>query len=603
MSQHGPDQELSADQTSFASRAGSTLSTPRSLRPGTVPHLDLSPAIALHMASLEGDAEEEEPAHHRQEEQEEGASQRQAVAMASFDDLSGPDDSDAVSEAASVAPSTTASMTHAGQSVQGMEGMLDEADDLPTASSAHCDMPAAHTLKLPIASTAHQSWSMSAAYKDSPFITNEYARTLSEETGQTLSAADQLAEVAPSLHADVAARSSTQVSVSGTAHAQATAVGVGSSTRTTAVDIGSTHEADPGLPDDAAQSASTAQIRHTLPAVASYESLSIASSGISEELKIEVAESSQEVSPRSSHLSMTQAPAQAASAQATAVASGPGHQAQATPEALVEADDVHLNFESPDVSPPMVSADRPCLQPDSVGVSSLPLLAFNIGKKDSEDKEQQHLAPDLLAYAEAAMTEVDAEADRHALISSQATRQAEAARTALMTHAEAVPEAAGHGQQADNIAADLFDELLTDAVQSMTTIGEIARAPACFVSDAVNWADLLLCMYTPYHRCPSCALHVPFMFSLPFQVALHWPRVRIAMLHAFECLSCMHTQSLYSHSHSRMWLLPLASSHSLHVAASCTWIPLTIISCWALTEGGILTVVRKFDFMQCQVFK
>lgn len=489
MSQHVPEQELSPNQASFASRAGSTLSTPRSLRPGTVPQLDLSPAIALHMASLEGDEEEEEPAHHRQEEEEE-ATQRQAAAMASFDDLSGPDDSDSASEAASVAPSTTASMTHAGQSVQGMEDMLDVADHVSTASSARSDMPAAQTLKMPTASTAQQSLSISAPYEASPFITNVYARTLSGEKGQALSAADQ-ADVAPSLQANVAASSSTQVSASGTAHAQVTAVGVGSSAHITAVGIGSISVTDSGLPDDAAQSASTAQGSHGLSAVMSNESLSTASSSISEELEIEAAGSNQQASPRSSHLSMRQAPAQAASVQATAAASGPGNQAQATPEALLEADDVQLDFESRDASPAMISADIPLLQPDSVGVSSLPLLALNIGKKDSEDKEQQHLAPDLLAYAEAAMTEVDAEVDRHASVSRQATR------TAVTSYAEAVPEAAGHGQQADNIAADLFDELLTDAVQSMTTIGDIACAPACFASDAVNWANLLLCLCIP----------------------------------------------------------------------------------------------------------
>ena len=475
-SQHVPEQELLPRQASFAS---STLSTPRSLRPGTVPKLDLSPAIAMHMASLENDEEEEEPAHHRQEEEDEGgATQRQAAAMASFDDLSGPDDSDAASEAASAAPSTTAFMTDAGHSVQGMNELLDDADHASTASSAHYDKPAVHTLHMDTTSTAQQSLTTAAASEASPLVTNEHARTPSGETSQKSAAANH-AEAALSLHANIAA-SSTQISVSGAAHAQATAVGSNSSAYVPAVDIGSTHVTDFGLPDDAAQPASTAQISHRLPAVASDESLSTASSSISEELVIAASELSQEASPESSHLSMPQV----ASVEASAVPSGPDSQAEAASEALLDADDVQLSFGSPDMSPAMLSADMPLLHPSSVGVSSLPLLALNIGKKDSEDTEQQHLAPDLLAYAEAAMTEGDAEAGRHALVSSQATRQAEGPHIALMSRAGVVPEAAGHGQQADNIAAELFDELLTDAVQSMTTTGESALhapRPACHV--------------------------------------------------------------------------------------------------------------------------
>ena len=478
MSQHVPEQELLPHQASFAS---STLSTPRSLRPGTVPKLDLSPAIAMHMASLEGDEEEAEPVHHRQEEGDrEGATQRQAAAMASFDDLSGPDDSDTASEAASAAPRTTASITDAGHSVQGMNKPLDDTDHASTASSAHFDAPAAHTLHMCTASIARQSLTTAAASGALPLVTNEHTRMLLGETSQTSAAANH-AEAAPALHADIAASSSTQVSVSGAAHAQATAVGTGSSAHATAVDIGSTDVTDRSLPDDAAQPASAAQTCHRLPAVAADESLSTASSSISEELDIEASESSQEASPAPIHLSTHQA----ASVEATAVSSGPGSQVEAASEALdlLEAEDVRLSFESPDdASPAMISADMPLLQPGSVDVSSLPLLALNIGKKDSEDTEQQHLASDLLAYAEAAMTEGDAEADRHAFVSSQATRQAEGPRIALMSRANIVSEAAGHGQQADNIAAELFDELLTDAVQSMTTSGESALhapQPAC----------------------------------------------------------------------------------------------------------------------------
>ena len=535
MSQHGPEQEQLPNQAGFPSRAGSTLSTPRSLRPGTVPKLDLSPAIELHMASLEGDEEEEEPAHHRQEEDQKGASQRQAAAMASFDDLSGPDDSDAASDGAvSVAPSTTASLTSGVQSLQGMSGTLGDADHASTASSAHSDTPAAHVLDMHTASTEQQGLSTAAASEASPLVTNEYAETLSAETTRTSAAANQAeAGLPPDMESN-----SSQASVSATAHAQATvtavdtggsthgtavdaagnthgtavdtagstpgtavdtggsthgtavdaagsthgtavdtagstpgtAVDAAGSTPDTAVDAGSTRIPDSGLPDGAAQSASIAQMSHGLPAVASDRSSSAGSSSISEELEIKAAQLSQEASPRSSHLYTHQAIPQAA----IDVASGPGNQAEAASEAHLEADDVQLNFH--DASPAM-SADMPLLQPHSVGMSSLPLLALNIGKKDSEDKEQRHLAPDLLAYAEAAMTEGDGHADRHALVSSQATRQADAAHTTLTTHAEAVPEAAGHDHRTDHIAAELFDDLLTDAVQSMTTIGETLHMP------------------------------------------------------------------------------------------------------------------------------
>ena len=419
------------------------------------------------MASLDGDEEEEEPAHPRQEEeQREEATQQQAAAMASFDDLSGPDDSVAASEAASVATSTTASMLDGDQSLQGMTDVLDDADYATTASSsAHSDMPAGHTLDMRTAGTAQQDLSTVTASEASPLVTNQYATTLSGGTSQTSAAANQ------------------------------------------------------------------------------------AEAALSPELEIEAAESSPESSPRSRHLSAHQAAAQAASVKASAVSSGPGNQAEATSEALLEADDVQLDFESPDASPAMISAEKPLLQPGSVDMSPLPLLALNIGKKDSEDKEQQHLAPDLLAYAEAAMTEADAAADRHASGSSQATQQAGATHTALMTCAEAVLETAGHDQQADNIAAELFDELLTDAVQSMTTLGDFAHTPACFVPDAVNWADLLL-------RHMHTMTQVAFGdFSLPPPPAPPSPSAG-----PMQISPCMQfTGSLYasvivlSHRHSCMW--------------------------------------------------
>lgn len=460
LSQDAPEQELLPDQASLASRPGSTLSTPRSLRLGTVPKLDLSPAIALHMASLEGEEEEEEPAHHRQEGEEEGATRRQAAAMASFDDLSGPEDSDTASEAASVAPATTASMTAAGQSMQAMTGTLDDADHASTTSSADSERLAGQSREMSTASVAQQTLSVPAAAEASPLVTDEYTRAVSGEMGYSASAAHQAESALSPKQIDVAASNSDQAAVIGTAHAGATAVGAGSSPHATAMDIGSTHVTDSSLSDHAAQSTATAQNSRRLPAVISDESFSTASS-ISEDLQIGTAYSSQEASPGSTSLPVSQA-APTASAKVTAVLRG--DKAEAASEALMEADDVQLSFESPIASHPMMSADAPLLQPESAAMSSLPLLALNISKKDSEDKEQQHLAPDLLAYAEAAMTEDSAYADQHTLVSSN---PAEIAQTAVMRHTEAT----GFSQQADYIAAELFDELLDDAVLSMTSTG------------------------------------------------------------------------------------------------------------------------------------
>ena len=445
VSQHVPEQELLPDQASFASRAGSTLSTPRSLRPGTVPRLDLSPAIALHMASLDGAEEEEEaPAHHRQEEERD--TQRQAAAMASFDDLSGPDASDVASEAASVAPSVTASLA-----TVDVLADADVADHASTTSSAASSMLGPFHMHSIAASTELQTLFMPSA---SPhFLGSEGPRAPSDETSQTSSAAHR-AETALALEANVVASNISQASVTATAHAQATAVGT----------VSSMHVTD--LPDDAALSAPTAELGHRLPAVKSDQSLSTASS-VSEELEEEADDSSQEASPRSDHLSVSQG------AEATAAAGRPSYQAQAGSETVLEADDVQLSFEAPVANHPLTVADLPLLQPQSVVTSLLPLLARNIGKKDSEDREQQHLAPDLLAYAEAAMTEVAAEgADRPFADSNTAARQAEVVDTVPFSNP--VSEAASHGQQADEIAAELFDNLLSDAVHSMITPGASA---------------------------------------------------------------------------------------------------------------------------------
>ena len=108
---HPPAHEPLLDQATVDSKASSSLSTPRSLRPGTVPKLDLSPAIALHIASMDDSEEERDAGSAAEEEEEEKehlASERQAAAMASFDDLSGPEDDDAASVMSHQAAATAA---------------------------------------------------------------------------------------------------------------------------------------------------------------------------------------------------------------------------------------------------------------------------------------------------------------------------------------------------------------------------------------------------------------------------------------------------------------------------------------------------------------
>lgn len=474
MSQHVPDQELLPDQASFTNLTSSALSTPRSLRPGTVPKLDLSPAIALHMAELVSGEEDEQHADRREDEG--AATQRQAAAMASFDDLSGPESpetdreeeeeeatqqaamtsfnvmpglnlSHAASEADLLAPATTAS--HAtNESMHAVADSLDDAHAAHHASSASSASSsaklAAQALGVSAAGTARSSLSVPSAFEAPPVVTSKGPKAVSGEASHSSSPVHQ-SKTSPSEQA-VAASSSTHVSVRATAHTQATAVDPGSIALATQ---------SPALADFAAP---TAQLSHRPPVPRSDESSSTASS-VSEELDSDFL--TQEASPASDHMLF--------SSEAGPLVSGLDQPA-AIEDSALDADDVQLSFGSPEAEP--LQAGTLLLQPVSVGVSLLPLLAGNIGKKHSEDKEQRHLAPDLLAYAEAAMTEGVAEAERHPLVSNKAAGEIEAAKAAVLSSTGAVPEAAGHGQQADKIAAELFDELLSDAVHSMTTTGE-----------------------------------------------------------------------------------------------------------------------------------
>lgn len=484
MSQQVPDWELWPDQASFVDRAGSALSTPRSLRPGTVPKLDLSPAIALHMAELVGGELEEQRADRWEEE---GATQRQAAAMASFDDLSGPDSPDAASETASLAPAATASQA----ADDSMHAMADSPRDNPqvadhasTASSRSIDVLAAQALVATPASTAQSSLSIPSAHEAPLVVISSKTAALPGEASQASALVHQR-ETGSSSETDVDVSHSTRVPFRDTANAQATAVEIGSVahvTESTALAVSAAHSPAP------------TQMTHPLRPVSSDEAFSAASS-ISEEIERESAYLSQEPSAGSDHLPLSQAALQAASSQAAASVSGLGlgRQTEATTEAAVEADEVQLSFGSPEADPQQAS--MPLLQPESVGVSSLPLLAGSIGKRDSEDKEQRHLAPDLLAYAEAAMSE----AEHHSTVSSKAAGGTKPAHAVLISNTGAMKEAASHDAQVDKIAAELFDELLSDAVQSMTTTGESAlhMLPLCALPHPASQSGTTLPLSPP----------------------------------------------------------------------------------------------------------
>ena len=467
------EQEPLPDQASFVSRAGSTVSTPRSLRPGTVPKLDLSPAIALHMAALEGGEEEE--AEPDLEEEEDRATERQAAVMASFDDLSGPDASDAGSESGSTVPSLAASPTASSRSMHDIRDGLDDADDPHHTALTTSDAPglkrknknAAQRLDIgqPLPASQQQSLSVPALSEAPPSDLSPRDSLLPAEANHTSNSSLRAAAKVP------CDPTSTAGNIAGDVEAA-----VVDGFRLTAVTD------RPGLQEHTAAALLTGELDQGSTKSESASSLSTASS-ISEEMELAGGFLSQEASfttdQAQSSLDVTQP--QAVAVTGGIQASQPGPEAEAEPEIAVEADDVQLSFEPAHAGHLLIPAPPPLLLPDPTAASLPPPLTQGIGKKESHQEEQWHLAPDLLAYAEAAMEEGDEAADQHALVSSKSaertaatppgrTSSPEAASEAV---AEGVAEAARHGQQADDIAAELFEELLDDAVQAMTATGEL----------------------------------------------------------------------------------------------------------------------------------
>ena len=478
------------DQAGFHSRAGSTISTPRSLRPGTVPRLDLSPAIAIHTATLDDSSPDDAAG-----EKEDGgnlASERQAAAMASFDDLSGPEASDRASDTASQLSDSHHELPQAEDEVD----VTDDESGASAASSGH------HTAQQPDEEDLDQALQ---AASTSVSLLSEAALKQYEDHGNTV----------------YKARTS--------AHADSAAV-----EHTSRVDNAWQLLADPNPKDvhpqqhesagtllditPRPQSAAPAgKLSHGMSRSIG-DSVSTASS-VSEDPDLESGVLSQEPLPRSGHGTVTQTDTEGVALHAYVLAATPGAG--------------HV----------LLTQDLHRLSGSSGGATDTAQASI-ANPTTAVEEEGRHLAPDLLAYAEAALADSQAEADQSpplagigaaqagakgsptqspetelalrqssahqfvaAQVSSSASVSEHAAQPSILSDPAAaslpsvsgmrqipslerkpVPDQlpspsspdlaeqqAGHhanDQAADDIAAELFDELLSDAVQTMTGAGE-----------------------------------------------------------------------------------------------------------------------------------
>lgn len=452
-----------------ASRAGSMMSTPRSLRPGMVPRLDLSPAIALHIASL-GGAEEADLAEI--EEEDVRASERQAAAMASFDDLSGPEPSDRASDTAS---HSTDGQHEAAQDAGDVLGDTDAADHESVASSAASSLLSAarHGKSHPLASLS-VSIASEAHHEQTPAVTGP--------------------EVPP---AELLDRHLSHPKTSASAQAgphNAHDAGAAVTEHAAADDLSSLSDRNTsGAADLAQEAVPTDRLRQGM---AHQSDTSSAASSVSADLAVETGFFSQEPSPRSEQAPVHQPDAQGHIKLTVLPASSTdtGHLllAQRLPQQLEEEAEI-----------------------SGTAVTAQPLTQST--SKQRKEEEERHLTPDLLAFAEAALVESQAEA---ALVTATEAAQAAAedspgavqtpgtalvpmhssgtgslpeqvTEMALGTETKPISDrmvsisGVDHAQQrhedtagntarsqlADKIAAELFDELLSDAVQSMAGPG------------------------------------------------------------------------------------------------------------------------------------
>ena len=488
------DQEQLPDQAGFQSKAGSAISTPRSLRPGTVPRLDLSPAIAIHTATL--DDPNPDDAVGEQEEGENLASEQQAAAMASFGDLSGPEASDRASDAASQLSDCHNELQQGEDEVDMTDdrGLTDDESAASAATSDHHTAPQSddedvdQALQAATASVSLLSEAALKQYEDQEHVVLK-ART--------------------SAHADSAAVRHTGL--------------VGNEEQllihTTPNDVHSQqHESTDTVSDITHHTQSAAPpgklthgISHSIG-----DSASTASS-VSEDPDLEFGVLSQQPSPRSGTVTQTDTGGGALHAHGVTGTPAAGH--------------VQLTQELQQLS-------------DSSGEATDRAQASIAKLTPAVEEEEQHLAPDLLAFAEAALADRQAEAEQspqllgagaaqataegsptqspeteltlrqssaHQLDAAQMASSASVSKHAAQFSAVTDPasaslpsgsgtrqipslerqpvpdqlpspsnpdlaeQQAGHhanDQVANDIAAELFDELLSDAVQTMTGAGE-----------------------------------------------------------------------------------------------------------------------------------
>jgi len=473
------------------------MSTPRSLRPGTVPRLDLSPAIAIHTATL--DDPDPVDAVGEEADGDNLASEQQAAAMASFDDLSGPEASDRASDAASQLSDSHNELPQEEDQVDVTDdrGLTDDESTASAATSGH------HTAQQPDEEDLDQALQAASA---SVSMLSEAALKQYEDQGHTVLKAHT------SAHADSAAVEHTgQVGNEDDEEQLLTDV--------SPKDVHSQqHESADTLSDIThhTQSAAPAgKLSHGMSRSIG-DSASTASS-VSEDPDLEYSLLSQEPSPRSGTVTQTNTEGGALHA--------------------------HVVAGIPDAGHVLLTQDLHQLSGSSGGATDT--AQTSIAKLTTAvEEEERHLAPDLLAYAEAALAGSQAEAEQspplmgagaaqaaakdsptqsaeaeltlrqsstHQLVAAQITSYVSVSEHAAQLSVLSDPasallpsdsgmgqipslerkpvpdqlpspsspdlaeQQAGHhanDQVADDIAAELFDELLSDAVQTMTGAGE-----------------------------------------------------------------------------------------------------------------------------------
>ena len=486
------DQDQLPDQAGFPSRAGSTISTPRSLRPGTVPRLDLSPAIAIHTATL--DDPNPDDAAGEQEDGENVASEQQAAAMASFDDLSGPEASDRASDAAS-------QLSDSHNELPQREDQVDVTDDRgltddeSPASAAPSDLDQA--LQAASASVSLLSEAALKQYEDHENTvfkarTSAHAGSAAVELrGRVGNAGQLLADASPNdVHPQ---QHESAEALSDITHHTQSAAPAGKLSH--------------GMSRSIGDSASTA-------------------SSVSEDPDLESDVLSQEPSPRSGTVTQTDTEGGALHA--------------------------HVVAGTPDAGHVLLTQDLPQLSGSSGEASDIAQASI-ANHTTAVEEEERHLAPDLLAYAEAALADSQAEAEQspplmsaeaaqaaakdsptqspeteltlrqscaHQLVAAQITSSASVSEHAAQLSVFSDPASASlssnsgmrqipslerkpvpdqlpspsspdlaeqqvgrlaNNQVANDIAAELFDELLSDAVQTMAGAGKSSCPCKCAI--------------------------------------------------------------------------------------------------------------------------